>query len=209
MQRLSILVVVLAVAVGPGCGGGGGAADPVTVVLTSTGALEGHVFVGGTVTLSSNIGVGDYANGAGPQGGLRGFASFDISGIPAGATVTAATLTFVQRLVNSDPYATLGTVVIDQVVYGTVLDAGAYDRSFPSNHAFATLSTDSTLGAKSVDARIPVQADVAAQRGQSQFRLRFQTEDDLDLDSDQAVFWSAESATVATDLPTLTITYQP
>ena len=53
------------------------------------------------------------------------------------------------------------------------------------------------------------QADVAATRAQSQFRLRFPIEDNLDMNSDQAQFWSADTALVPADLPTLVVTYKP
>ncbi len=192
-----------------GCGGGGGTPAPVTVTLTSTPALDGLVFASGTVTLGSNVTAGDYANALGPAGGLRGFVSFDLTGIPSGVTVTLATLTLVQRLTNAAPYASLGTVLVDQVVYGPVLEAGAYARSFPTSQGFATLSSDATLGPKSIVVTAQVQLNIDSLHPQSQFRLRFPLEEDGDGDSDQAAFWSAETATVPAERPTLVITYQP
>ncbi len=208
MRRIATLVFLVA-ALG-GCGGGDDGPDtPVTLTIPSTPSLDGLVFATGTVTLSSNVTAGDYADAIGPQGGLRGFVSFDLAGIPAGATVTEATLTLTQRLVNAAPYTSLGAILVDQVVYGNVLDAGAYSRSFPSSQGFATLSSDATLGPKTITVTTQVKDDLASARTQSQFRLRFPVEDDLDMDSDQAAFWSAETATTPADRPTLTVTYIP
>jgi hypothetical protein len=193
------------------CGGGDGPETPapVTLTITSTPALDGLVFAQGTVTLSSNITAGDYANGLGPQGGLRGFVSFDLTAIPAGVTVLTATMTLVQRLTNDTPYATLGTILADHVVYGGVLEAGAYARSFPTGQGFGVLSADASLGVKSLVVTALVQDDVTALRGRSQYRLRFEFEEDADMDSDQAAFFSPETATVPSELPTLVVTYQP
>lgn len=210
MRFAGTAAVFLATLTLPGCGGGAEQNPaPVTVTLTSTPALDGLVFAGGTVTLSSNVTAGDYANALGPQGGIRGFVSFDVSTIPAGATVVSATLTLVQRNVNSNPYGTLGSLLLDQVVYGSVLEAGAYARSFPSSQGFATLASSAVLGPQTVSVTAQVQADLDASRPQSQYRLRFAVEEDLDADSDQAQFWSAETALVPSDRPTLVITYLP
>ncbi len=211
MFRLPLIPSLAAILILSACGGGGGGSTPqgpVTVTLTSTPGLDGIVFAGGAVTYASNIAVGDYANALGPAGGLRGFVSFDLTSIPPGATVLSATMTLVQRLINSDPYTTLGTVLVDPVVYGGVLEAGAYARTFPTE-GFGTLSPDAALGPKSLIVTPLVQDDVTALRGQSQYRLRYPIEEDGDGDSDQAVFWSAETATAPSDRPTLVVTYQP
>jgi hypothetical protein len=191
-----------------GSGGGGGTPTPVTLTITSAPSLDGLVFAQGTTTLASNITAGDYASGFGPQGGIRGFVSFDLSAIPAGATVLSATLTLVQRNVVGTPYATLGTIVADHVEYGGLLEAGAYARSFPTGQAFATLSSDSTLGPRTLTVTAIVQDDVASNRGHSQYRFRFGLEEDADMDSDQAQFFSAETATGPSERPTLVVTYQ-
>lgn len=206
MRLLPLLPALAALPLLTGCGGGGGrvAAAPVTVTLTSTPLLDGTVATGGIIVgLSGDIVVGDYA------GGLRGFGSFDLAGIPAGATITSATLTLVQHASSGAPYATLGLLLVDQVVYGNVLEGGAYARSFPTNQGFGTLSTDATLGAKSLVVTAQVQADRAALRTQSQFRLRFAVENDFDTTPDVAVFWSADNAPGPGDCPTLVVAYQP
>lgn len=209
MHRFALVGLLATGVLLTACGGGGGPPGPVTVTLTSTPALDGLVFASGTVTLASNVTTGDYANALGPVEGLRGFVSFDLTGIPSGATVTLATMTLVQRVTNAAPYASLGNVLVDQVVYGSVLEAGAYARSFPTSQGFGTLSSDATLGPKSLVVTAQVQADLDSLRPQSQYRLRFPLEQDGDFDSDQAVFWSAETATVPDERPTLVITYQP
>jgi hypothetical protein len=95
------------------------------------------------------------------------------------------------------------------VVYGSVLDAGAYDRSFPAFQGFATLSSDATLGPKTIVVTAQVQANLDEARPQSQYRLRFPMEENGDMESDQAQFWSAETALVPGDRPTLVVTYLP
>jgi len=137
----------------------------VTVTILSTDALDGIVGSGGDFSLTGDVvQAGDSTTNL----GYRGFVSFELSAIPPGATVLTATLRLVQKQVSGDPYGSMGAVLVDQTVYGNVLESGAYGRSFPVNQAFATLSTDATLEAKTVDATAPVQADRASLRTQSQ-----------------------------------------
>lgn len=188
------------------CGGGGNDAPPVTIEIRSTALLDGTVGEGGDFgTDGPVVQAGDSTTDL----GYRGFLSFDLGGIPAGAEIVEARLRVVQRNVQGDPYGTLGTVWVDQVVYGNVLESGAYDRTFPLNQAFAQLSADSTLGPKEVDATAAVQADVDAPRLQSQFRLRFNTATDATADFDLANFYSGDDENMEADRPLLTITYRP
>jgi hypothetical protein len=188
-----------------GCGGGGGdAPPPLTITLVSIAPLEGTVDAGGGIIQGGWI-VGDL----GGTNGYRGFVSFDLGPLPAGATIVSATLRLVQRSVAGSPYATLGSLVVDQVVYGNVLDAGAYARAFPTNQGFGTLSADATLGPKSLVVTAQVEVDRAVGRAQSQFRLRFETEANGDGVSDYADFATTSVATAAADQPVLILTYQP
>ena len=189
-----------------GCGGGGGGgapATPVTVRIPSSALLDGIVSKGGGVALDGDISPGDFATG------LRGFVSFELGDVPPAAAVTSATLVLTQHAVAGAPYAKLGLLLLDQVVYGNQLEAGAYARSFPMHQGLGPLSADATLERKSTLVTAQVQADRAAQRTQSQFRIRFAIEDDGDGVVDVAVFWSADNAPTYSDQPTLVVTYQP
>lgn len=206
-MRLPMLTALLSIPlVVTGCGGGGGDSPPVTVTIVSTDALDGIVGSAGDFSLTGDVvQAGDSVTNL----GYRGFVSFDLAGIPDGATVLSATLRLVQEKVSGDPYGSMGPVLVDQVVFGSVLESGAYGRSFPINQGFATLSTDAVLEAKSVDATAPVQADLASLRTRSQFRLRFAVESDLDAAFDLANFYSGNPVNSPAIVPTLTITYRP
>lgn len=206
MRLLLAAVAVSVFASLVGCGGGG-SSGPVTVSLPGEMNLEGSVWSTNGGPFGGDLVVGDQTDQLGPAQGIRAFVSFDVTGIPVGATVQHATLTIVQRNVASLPYLTLGTVLVDEVVYGGVLDSGAYDRSFPSNQGLGPISTDAVLGAKSLDVTAAVQEDLTASRAHAQFRLRFDVETDSDSESDQAQFWSTGSATTPSDGPVLVVTY--
>lgn len=203
-RSLALLALVPLAALGA-CGGGGGSgnatAQPVAVTLHGAPLLDGTVTQGGATFLGEAL-VGD--NG-GAQG-ERACIDFELTGVPTGAHVVTATMTLVQRVVRGTPYATLGSLLLDHVVYGTVLEAGEYART-PIESAFAVLSTDATLGPRTIDVTAQVQNDLA--RGQSQFRLRFSTENDLDAVIDDAEWFCIGSATTLADLPTLVVVYTP
>ena len=186
------------------CGGGGGGKTPVTVTITSTGGLDGFATSNGSVASDSQGGV--VVGDAGAVG-FRGFVSFELSGVSAGATIQSATLKVIQNVVAGAPYATLGDVFVDQVVYGTVFEAGAYNRSFPSNQGLGPISVDQLLGQKTLDVRAAVQTSVDRQDAQCQFRLRFSVESNQDGVSDQALFGGGSPQALANDQATLTITY--
>lgn len=209
-RLLSALLAILVALACAACGGGG-PGTPVTVTLKGTPELEGDVSSSHGVVLTSvnpaaERTVGDLANPpAGIFRGVRVCLSFDLTPIPPRVRVLSATLSLRQSSVTGSPYSVLGSLVVDQVLFGGVLDGGAYDRSFPSNQAFATLSSNAVLEVKSVTATGPVQADIDDARLQSQFRLRFELEQNGDGISDQVHFPSSTSA----DGPTLIVTYQP
>ena len=208
MRRATLTTLLSIALVTTGCGGGGGTSPPapVTVTILSTDELDGIVGSGGDFSLTGDVvQAGDSTTNL----GYRGFVSFELGVIPAGATVLTATLRLVQKKVTGDPYGSMGPVLLDQVVYGNVLESGAFARSFPQNQAFATLSTNATLEAKTVDATAPVQGDRASLRTQSQYRLRFAVESDLDTAFDLANFYSGNPVNPVDLRPTLTVTYQP
>jgi hypothetical protein len=196
----------------PACGGGSGDPTPVTVTLLSTEALNGAVSDKGTVTTQGTFGeqiVGDSYYSIGPVlTSWRMFVSFDLSSLPPGATVTSATLKLHQTNTANTPYATLGALLVDHVVYGAVLDAGSYDRSFPTGQGLGPLATDATVGTKSLDGSEVVQEDLASARGRSQFRIRFTVENDGNTTTDLANFRVYASSGLGNE-PLLVVTYLP
>lgn len=187
--------------------GGGGSAGPVTVVLPSEGRLEGTIEADASTVFVEDLVVGDRSNQP-VAAGIRVCFSFDVSGIPVGATVQKATLRVVQRLVVGAPYATLGGILVDEVVFGDTLDLGAYDRSYPLNQGLGPISADDTLEPRTLDVTAAVQDAIQASRSHAQFRLRFAVETNSDAVSDQTHFWSTFAATTPDDAPTLQVTYQ-
>lgn len=210
MRRTSWQWFVVATASALGGCGGGDAAEPVTVTLFSVAAEDGSVNSdGGFNDTAGPLFVGDQFNvGTASQQGVRGFLSFDISSIPKGATVLEATLTAFQFEVAGTPYSTLGSLLVDHVVYGSQLDPGAYSRSALED-AIGTFSTDPSVGTRSLVVTAAVQEDVGGPRTRTQYRLRFATENDGDATADQSHVHSAETATTIGERPTLVVTYQP
>ena len=196
----------------PACGGGAGNPSPITVTLLGTEALNGNVSNQGGVSLTGTLGeqiVGDSYVSVGPVFfSYRLFVSFDLSSLPPGATVTTATLSLYQTRTVGTPYATLGPLLVDHVVYGGVLDPGSYSRSFPTGQGLGPLATDATVGTKSLLVSAVVQDDLASGRGRSQFRVRFTAENDGSTTTDLANFRLYASSGLGNE-PRLVVTYLP
>jgi hypothetical protein len=99
----------------------------------------------------------------------RGFCSFALP--PQAMRVEQATLELYQTLVLETPYPD-GPVLVDHLDFGTSLGADDWDRpSFLS--PFGTISSDATLGIKTLDVTSAVRSDVGRARAATQFRFRF------------------------------------
>jgi len=140
-----------------------------TLRLPSQANLVGFVVNGIDVFNNTDPTAGDNAVGNSPD---RGFYSFEIQSIPAGATIVSATLRAYQTSVIGDPYTTLGNVIVDHLDYGAALNASAFDAAALASN-IGTLSSTPTLEYKALDVTASVVADRAAARARSQFRLRF------------------------------------
>jgi hypothetical protein len=138
---------------------------------------------------------------------VRGFVSFDLTPLPAGATVTSATLSMYQWVVLGTPYASLGSQLVDHVDFGATLDSGDFALVALSS-GFDTLSSDATVGPKLLSVTAQVVADLTAARVRSQFRIRFALGTDGDASEDSCSFRRADAST-ASEVPTLSVTYQP
>jgi len=192
------------------CGGGGGGGGPdITIDAPPVAALDGSVSVTGVVNTTGvlvppgGIAVGDDVVDV----AIRGFFAFDISGLPAGARVQAATLEL--RVIGSagSPTPSLGNVLIDHVAIGPALDAGDYS-SAALDAGFATVTSSSLPGTYILDVRSQVGADGIAGRTTSAFRVRFTSPTNNNTTVDVVLFQDAEDADGSGLLPSLTIAYK-
>jgi len=175
-----------------------------TVTIYSEAALDGSVKASGGVYPSNQIFLGD-DNG---NNIARGFASFDISSIPAGATIHQATLRMHQSGRTNYPYTDFGSVVIvDHLDYGSTLDAGDFNLAALQPN-IGTLSDNIIMEWKTLDVASSVQDDENNGRERSQYRLRFfPNETDNDDSADATRFESGDNYYGADNLPELVITY--
>ncbi|MGH7701129.1 MAG: hypothetical protein ACREMJ_11510 [Gemmatimonadales bacterium] len=190
-----------------GGGGNGGGGPELTVTLPSDSLLDGWIRDEGNFQRTgSQVIVGDVVVG-GVSRGHRGFYSFDISVIPSGSTVTSATLRLYQFNFAGSPYAELGNVVVDHLDYGATI-GGLEDYSATAFvSGMGPLSTNTTVEYKTLGVTARVQADVAAGRTRSQYRLRFSNADfSNDGSADFVQFSDAEFFTA--DVPQLVVKYR-
>jgi hypothetical protein len=213
MNQRVLILSALALA---GCGGGGGPGGgtppvPVTVVIHSVPLRDGFLENTGGVTTGSGMFAGDLE---GTYAGVfdRPALGFDLAGagVPPTATIQAATLSLEQYAVWGNPYGSgnLGNVLVDHVELGASLDATDFD-THTLLAGFGVLSTDATLAVKTLDVAARVQADLAAGRTFSDFRLRFSTDRDVDGADDYAGFVDTENWAGPGAAPALKIVYLP
>ena len=134
------------------------------------------------------------------------FWSFDISGLPSGATIESAILRLFQSGTAGAPTAAFALARLDHVNYGTVFPA--------TSGAFNVISTDIAQLTDLDTANVPkplevtgaVQVDLDAGRPRSQFRLRPAIPTNNDAQADFMVFTDGETAN-ASIRPMLIITY--
>jgi hypothetical protein len=185
--------------------------QPQTVLIRSDAALDGYRLNDGGGSTVEDILVG---NGApvDPVGELvaRGFMSFDLSGIPARATIQSVELRFYQKQVQGDPYDKLGNLVLDHVYFGASLDASAYDTPALDSAVLAKqtspdawyLFSDPTFAAW-------VQSDLEAGRPFHQLRLQFSQETDGDGQEDWIAIEPGGGPLGSPNSPQLVVTYLP
>ena len=208
MSGKFLWVVVLGIALTPaaGCGGGGhgGGGGPVTVTLASVASVDGMIVdtpPPGVFT-TFDLQVGDTST----NNSKRGFLRFLLSSIPPGAIIDSATLSVHQSVVNGVPYSALGAVTVDHMDIGSVLDGGDFVGSVLFFN-FGTLSTDATLGYKSLDVTSRVAADMAASKPDSDYRLHTAGTTNSDSIEDSSHWDDAEDSFGSGNVPHLTVTY--
>ena len=185
--------------------------EPVTITLTSEGALDGYRLNDATGDNSRDILIGNGAMAV-PAGELvaRGFMSFDLSQIPAGATIDSAELRFYQKEIQGSPYEKLGNLVLEHVYYGASLDAGAYDTP-----ALATAVLGMEMSSQAwyilSDPTIAdwVQSSLEEGLSRQQFRLQFSQETDGDGQEDWIALQGGDSILGSLEAPQMIITYIP
>jgi hypothetical protein len=184
----------------------------VTVTLQSQAMLDGFQANNGGGNNAVDIRLGNGAMVGSPPYELviRGFMSFDLSGIPAGATVHSIELRFYQVQVSGNPYGKLGNPLLNHVDYGSSLNQSAYDT--PAMHS-AILSPHTSPGdwytiTSGVIADW-IEQDLAAGRSRLQMRLQFATETDGDGSQDTVSFESGNNYFGTGNIPQLTINYTP
>lgn len=198
----------------PACGGGGGDATPptpVAVTLVSDSSRDGYLgYVSASASeirnLVNSIGVGDN-DGYVARRSIRGFVSFDLRALPAGARVLTATLQVYQTTVVGSPYATLGEIRADHVDYGDALDYDEFGIPFLGSSTAGIIASDASLGWKTLDVTARVATDLADGRTRSQYRLRFGIRYDDDAVNDWALFEDGDMSQGTTNPPLLAIEY--
>jgi hypothetical protein len=184
----------------------------VTVTLTGQAALDGFRANngGGNNTVDIRVGNGAMFGSPSQELVIRGFLSFDLSGIPASADVKSIQLRFYQVSVTGVPYAKLGNPLLQHVDYGSTLNDAAFDT--PVLHS-AILAPHTGAGEwyniTSNTIANWIEADLAAGRTRVQMRLQFSTETDGDGQQDTANFESGDNYFGTGNVPQLTITFAP
>ncbi|MFN2166763.1 MAG: CARDB domain-containing protein, partial [Anaerolineae bacterium] len=184
----------------------------VTVTLGSQAALDGFRANngGGNTGVDIRLGNGSFFGSPPAELVIRGFMSFDLSGIPAGADVTDIELRFYQVNVTGSPYSKLGNLLFKHVDFGSSLNNAAFDAP---ELASATLSPHTGAGQWYIITANTVadwiEADLAAGRSRFQVRLQFSSETDGDGMQDTASIEPAENYFGTGNVPQLTITYSP
>jgi hypothetical protein len=134
--------------------------------LCADPAKSGHLSIGmgGAHVVDSGAVVGDDAG----NGQLKGFLTFDLSGIPAGATINAATLNLGSFHKEGTPLEDLGALTAYLVNYGD-LDGGDWDLP-----ASSTPARHERLSAVSQDQNVLASVRLAFNNGWDyQLRLEF------------------------------------
>lgn len=146
---------------------------------------------------------------------LRGMAAFDISLLPADATlINSATIYLKQYNVAGSPYGAtrLGNVLWRHVDYGPSLDAADFDTPLLTHTGATngTLSTTATFEWKSAIVTFSVRDDFTnrtTRANRSEYQVRFTNDTVMPVTSDYAYFYACETPAPA-DRPYLSVTYE-
>ncbi len=140
----------------------------------------------------------------------RSILSFDTSGLPDNAVITSVQLKIKQAgVVGSNPFNSLGNIVADIRSGSFSNDPSLQTSDFQaasSKSSGLTFTNSPTNGwyTRSLSSTNFGYVNLA---GTTQFRLRFQTDDNNNLVADYLKFYSGDYITTTTDQPTLVVKY--
>lgn len=190
-----------------GCGGGGGDGDDGDAIEVTLAAAQGVVL---TDVLNFDIFLDGFdpallrVGDSGVNSAYYLFYTFDISSIPDDATIQDAELRTAQLGVVGAPYANLGgDLIADHIDGSDGIDINDLN-SVALDTAFGILSSDPSPGLRTLDVEDQIEADLAANRTTSTFRIRFAVDTNSDGNNDRAVL--EDSTGVGGTVPTLVIT---
>ncbi len=167
--------------------------------LIGSEAIDGSVNDNTVVDINDDVVAGDSIGNS----ELRGFVSFDISVIPIGAQILDATLTLNQNSVTGNPFVVFGDCEIDHVTISGALDSSDFTGG-SLNLNIGPISTNATLGPKTLNVTAQVALDITQNRSFTDFRVHFNgIGSNFDGNEDSARFGSSAGPNV----PTLDITY--
>ena len=196
-----------------------GGATPVTVTFTSIGPEDGWVRESSE---NSNVGGARNTTGKGsrairPGDGTsdrqyKSILSFDTSSIPAGATVTAATLRLRRGAVRgTNPFSILGSCVVDVQTGGfggnTSLQNSDFEAAATAS-SVATMSSPASNGDFSEGSFNAAGLAAINLSGRTQTRVSFTLDDNDDGGDDYMGFRSGDDNSAANH-PQLVVTYVP
>ena len=165
--------------------------------------MDGYVGKDGTTDTGTNILVGKKETGS-----ARGFISFDLSGVPAGANITKATLRVYQVGAAGEPFVGNNLIVLDNLDFGGTLDAQDYQLRAESS-GFATLSENADTEWKEVDITDVFMENHQMGLTRSQYRLRSSNETGGVTDQAELVtFESANNSSGTGYTPVVIIEYE-
>jgi hypothetical protein len=174
---------------GGGDGGGSPASAPLQVILLSSNPLDGWVLLpgGAASTSSTEFLVGEDVSGQ----YYESYLVFPVGFVPADAIIQSARLDVYQHQVLGAPYASLGSVVIDEVDVGAGIQSGV--RSYPVlGSAVGVISTTPDVGPRMLDVKALLEGllaePMATRRTHLDLRLRFEQPSNADAVLDLARF---------------------
>jgi pSer/pThr/pTyr-binding forkhead associated (FHA) protein len=180
-----------------------------TVTLISESDLDGYLANDGRGSNRKGILAGntEISESAG-EVVWRGFLSFDLSTIPNSVTIDNVELRFFQARVGGDPYGKLGSLVLDQVDFGSSLDQSAYNAPAINSAVLAQQTQPGTWYVLSSPLFTSWLEQKLAEGGSRiQFRLQFQQETDGDGKEDYVSIESTDNFLGSGNEPELIVTY--
>ncbi len=197
---LSLALLALALPIA-GCGGGGGGDSTTTITLISRGIIDGVIAADGSFNST-----GVFPTVGSTSQIQRGIYCFDLPVALAGKTIDSATLRVDQVSAQANAYTVHGNVVADHInLQGLLALNSTVFAGLILVNDFGTVSTNATLGVKTLGATARVQADVDAARTTSSYRLHFTAE--VGTSQGVAIFSDGEGTSAVAQLPQLVVTF--